>query len=65
MTLSGTTITLSLAELCLYHNGSWDSFRLEEDVIDLILEKRITAPVAVRDTAGRVLFAVTGGERHV
>jgi hypothetical protein len=56
------TITLSAEQSALYDNGGWDSFRVEETIIEDLQRQHITEPVVVTLENGAIVFAVYQGE---
>ena len=55
------TITLTPEQSALYEEGGFSSWRIEEDIIELLDREGITEQVVVALDDGSIAFAITAG----
>jgi hypothetical protein len=55
------TITLTPEQSALYEEGGFSSWRIEEDIVELLDREGITEQVIVALDDGSIAFAITAG----
>jgi hypothetical protein len=56
-------IILTPEQSALYELGGWDSFHIEETIVEDLLWHDITEPCVVTLDTGEILFAISAGGR--
>jgi hypothetical protein len=57
------TVILTPEQSALYELGSWDAFRIEETIVEDLIQRDITEPCVVTLDTGEILFAISAGGR--
>lgn len=55
------TIILTPEQSALYEEGGWQSYRIEEDILEDLIRQDITEPVVVMLDTGEVVCAIAQG----
>jgi hypothetical protein len=57
------TIILTPEQSALYEEGGWTAFRIEETIVEDLIQQSITEPCLVTLDTGEILFAISAGGR--
>jgi hypothetical protein len=57
------TIVLTPEQSALYEEGGWDAFRIEETIVEDLIQRDITEPCIVTLDTGEILFAISAGDQ--
>jgi hypothetical protein len=58
------TLKLSAEQSLRYEEGGWLAFRIEEEIVEELIQQESTEPCIVTLDTGEILFAISAGGRR-